>query len=137
MYPIVDAKYLESRYRWLNLYPNENPASNPFNVPKTDSIYFRIAPQLLDWAVLIMMNLLQIVNAMYTNKTAIVKLEEKIGSGLKDQFGKMAYYFSRVERIVKSLLIYSLLFFMIYVTQTIEVNLINWIFFILNNINLF
>lgn len=92
---------------------------------------------MLDWAVLIMMSLLQEVNSMYKDKKAVLALEKQIQSETKDEFKKITYYYGRIERIAKSIVIYALLGFMIYATQTIEVNIINWVFFVLNNINMF
>ena len=84
-----------------------------------------------------MMSTLQVVNEMYRNKKEVLKLEKQIHAETKDQFKRLMYYYNRVEKIAKSILIYALLVFMIYKTQVIEVNIINWIFFVLNNINLF
>lgn len=98
-------------------------------------MYFRIKPEFIDWAVLIMMNILLIVNGMYKQKAEIDTLKEKTSANLKDQYGKASYYYNRVETIIKSFLIYTLLVFMIYVHTTIETNLVNWVFFILNSIN--
>lgn len=126
---------MTGRFKWLNLYPNQNPSTNPFNITPGESMYFRIKPEFIDWAVLIMMNILLIVNGMYKQKAEIDTLKEKTSANLKDQYGKASYYYNRVETIIKSFLIYTLLVFMIYVHTTIETNLVNWVFFILNSIN--
>lgn len=137
VWPLVAQGSRESRYRWLYLYPYENPSSDPFKESKEDTLYFRIAPQPLDWAVLILMNLLQIVNQMYTNREAVLKLEGQVAAEARDRYKRAIYYYERVERIAKSLLVATLLVVMIYAAQAIEVNLINWVFFALTNINLF
>ena len=95
-------------------------------------MYFRFRPELIDWGVLILMHILMIVNTMFKQKAEIDNLREKTNANLKDQYAKASYYYNRVETIAKSLLIYTLLIFMIYVQTTIETNLINWVFYVLN-----
>jgi hypothetical protein len=126
---------MTGRYKWLNLYPNQNPPTNPFNFTPGENMYFRFRPEFIDWGVLILMHILMIVNTMFKQKAEIDNLREKTNANLKDQYAKASYYYNRVETIAKSLLIYTLLIFMIYVQTTIETNLINWVFYVLNSIN--
>jgi len=72
---------------------------------------------------------------MYRQKKEIARLEEDIKNSIKDRYEKLVYYYGRVDKIVKSIAIYSILIFMIYLHSTIEVNLINWMFFMLNLVN--
>ena len=90
---------------------------------------------MVDWTVLIMMSLLNIVNDMYKQKSEIAKLQEVAKNSIQEQYKSANYYYGRVERIVKSLIIYMILIFMIYIHQSIETNIINWCFFILNALN--
>jgi len=137
VYPLVidDQMMMQSRYKWLNLYPNSNPSTNPFNFSDGESMYFRFIPEMADWIVLVSLSLLQQVNTMYRQKEEIVKLEEFMKNSLKDENEKLIYYYGRVEKIIKSMAIYSILVFMIFIHSSIETNLINWVFFVLNLIN--
>jgi len=55
---------------------------------------------------------------------------------LKKNFAKATYYLNRVQNIVKGILIYALMVFMIGIHIRLETNLFNWVFFSLNMINL-
>lgn len=122
-------------FKWLSLVPHGNSIKDPFNNLNDKNLYFRLRPTLQDWIVLFIMAILNDINSMFKKKKQIRKLEEQCNASLKDQYGKALYYYKRVENIVKGLIIYVVLLLMIYVHTTIEINLINWVFFTLNVIN--
>lgn len=123
-----------NRYRWLNLYPPDNSATNPFNFEKGESFYFKMKPDFVDWVVLVLMSFLNAVNQMFKKKDEVNRLTKLASSSLSDQYSTAAYYYGRVEKIVTSLLIYAMIIFMIWALQTLETNLINWVFFVLNTL---
>jgi len=139
MYPLVadDQETMEGRYKWLNLYPPTNPSSDPFLFKEkgNEDMYFKISPQAIDWTVVVLLNLLSIVNDMFKQKKEIIKLTELTSLAMKDKYERAIYYYGRVERIIKSLLIFAILILMIYMQSTIEISIINWVFFVLNTIN--
>lgn len=63
-------------FRWLNLFPQSNPNSNPWMIKGVKSMYFRVAPNMTDWFVLVLMKLLYIVNKMYKDKKEVNALQE-------------------------------------------------------------
>jgi hypothetical protein len=101
---------------------------DPFDIKGEDSIYFRLKPRLFDWAILLMMSLLNSINDMYKNREEIEKLHEDTTSLLQDDYKKSLYYYNRVQNIVKGMMIWVVLGFMIGAIISIETNLINWIF---------
>jgi len=147
-YPVIldggNDKVMFNRLKWWSLIPS-NDIDDPYNMCSghkpgqmcidTD-MYFRLKPSFLDWFILIAMSLLNDLNKMYQNKKEVAQLTEQCKSNLRDQYAKATYYYGRVENIVKGLFIYVVMITMIAIHALIETNIINWIFFILNAINL-
>ena len=63
-------------FRWLNLFPQENPNSNPWLIKGELSMYFRISPNMTDWIVLILMKLLHEINMMFKDKKKVMELQD-------------------------------------------------------------
>lgn len=117
---------MRDQLKFYTIFPNNS--MDPFDIKGEDSIYFRLKPRMFDWAILLMMSLLNSINDMYKNREEIEKLHEDTTSLLQDDYKKSLYYYNRVQNIVKGMMIWVVLGFMIGAIISIETNLINWIF---------
>jgi hypothetical protein len=127
-----------NRYQWFGLIPTLNDLDDPFNFAGKTSMYWKLKPEKYDWAVLIMMSILDTVNQMFSNQREgeVDKLQEECTKSFKKNYKRLTYYMQRVQNIIKGLIIYALMVFMVFIHKDLETNIINWIFFSLNMINL-
>ena len=90
---------------------------------------------MFDWSILILMGILADANQAFTNKEQSDKLMIECVSRLRDEYKTCSYYLSRVKYLIKSIFIYLVLCFMLYLQNNVQTNLINWTFFIVNVLN--
>jgi hypothetical protein len=64
------------RFRWLNLFPQDNTNADPWNIAGKKSMYWRVLPNGTDWIVLILMKLLHEVNLMFKDKKPVAALQD-------------------------------------------------------------
>jgi hypothetical protein len=105
---------------------------DPFDIAGNDSIYFRLKPRVFDWIILIMMSFLNNINEMYTYREEMEKLQEDTMSLLQDDYKKSLYYYTRVQNVIKGLLIWVVIILMVGANSQTETNLINWVFMGMN-----
>jgi len=122
-------------YRWMDFYPQNNPKDDPWLIKGNHNMYWRVDPNIGDWIVLFFMALLDSINKMFKNKKEIILLQEFVASDFKDKYSKFSYYYKRTEKILQGFVVYSVLGINIYIHKYLQVNLINWVFWILNILN--
>ena len=86
-------------YKWSNIIPYQNPIDDPFleKLHETEnSMYFQVHPQFEDWFILVLMGLLNKVNAMFMEKEDIAKINELASNSFEEQYKKTSYYIGRV-----------------------------------------
>jgi hypothetical protein len=106
---------------------------DPFNIKEGYSLYFRIQPQVEDWINIILIRALREVNFIYTiEKKETNNLRRECEQVVKEKTGQLGYYWSRVKRIVLGIFTYAIVFLMIGMQLFQEVNIISWLFFVLN-----
>jgi hypothetical protein len=54
---------------------------------------------------------------------------------MADDFKRIAYYFARVKRIMKGVFIYGIIIAMCVIHVNMQTNILNWLFFIVNIVN--
>lgn len=96
------------------------------------SIFFRHAPDFFDWAVLLLMNLLNLINHLFQDKEEVKEMQQICDDGIKENFTKARYNAIRFKNFVQSYLIFVVLGVLLYFIGKAQVNLISWIFFVLN-----
>ena len=96
--------------------------------------YFRFAPNLSDWAVLLLMNLLNLINYLFQDKEKVQQMQQICDNGIKrdENFTKARSNAIRCKNFIQSYLIFAVIGVLIYFIGQAQVNLISWIFFILN-----
>jgi hypothetical protein len=120
---------------WFDFVPSANKFWNPYNINDNDDMYFRLSPQWIDWIILILMGLIIEFNTLFKDKEKSDKMVQEATDGMADDFKRTSYYLGRVKRIMKGVLVYSIIIAMCVVQINMQTNLLNWLFFVLNIIN--
>lgn len=133
---IIDGLY------WWNMFPfaykvEGEPLRDPFHIKEGESLYFRLAPHVSEWANVLLMKALIDVNIMYTTeKVGEYRLRQQAQHVLQEKAGKLGYYASRVSRIFFGIFNHAVIIALVGVQAIVEPSIITWVFFALNLINL-
>lgn len=119
---------MQKRFEWLSFWN----VSNPPNWKQGSSIFFRHTPNIFDWAVLLLMNLLNLINYFFRDKKEVEEMQQICFDGIREKFTQTLYNAIRLKNFVQSYLIFVLLGVLLYFIGKAQVNLISWIFFVLN-----
>jgi len=120
---------------WFDMVPHSNDLANPYKINDTTNSYFRLAPQFLDWGILITLGLIVELNTLFRDKKKSEKMVQEAKDGMSDDFQRTSYYLGRVKRILKGVFIYCIILVMCIVQVNMQTNVINWLFFIVNIVN--
>jgi hypothetical protein len=121
-------KAMQTRFKWLSFWNH----SNPPNWKPGSSIFFRHTPNIFDWAVLLLMNLLNLINYFFRDKKEVEVMQRICFEGIREKFTQTLYNAIRLKNFVQSYLIFLLLGVLLYFIGKAQVNLISWMFFVLN-----
>jgi len=119
---------MQKRFEWLSFWNKDSPP----NWKPGSSIFFRHTPNVFDWAVLLLMNLLQLINYFFRDAEEVADMEEICFEGIREKFTQTLYHAIRVKNFIQSYLILVLLAVLLYFIGEAQVNLISWVFFVLN-----
>lgn len=78
------------------------------------------------------MNLLNLINYLFQDKEKVKKMQQICDDGIKENFTKARYNAIRFKNFIQSYLIFVVLGVLLYFIGKAQVNLISWIFFVLN-----
>lgn len=121
-------KAMQQRFEWLSFWNTDNPPS----WKPGSSIFFRHTPNIFDWLVLLLMNLLNLINYFFRDKKEVEEMQKICFDGIREKFTQTLYNAIRVKNFIQSYLIFVLLGVLLYFIGEAQVNVISWIFFVLN-----
>jgi hypothetical protein len=86
--------------------------------------------------ILITLGIIVEFNVLFSDYKKAERMVHEAKQGMSDDFKRTAYYFARVKRIAEGIFIYSIIMVMCMVQINLETNILNWLFFIVNIMNL-
>jgi len=116
------------RFEWLGFYDKGHAP----DWKQGSSIFFRHKPKFFDWAVLLLMNLLNLINYLFQDKEEVAEMDRICYEGIREKYTDALYNAMRFKNFIQSNLIFVVLAVLLYFIAKAQVNLISWIFFILN-----
>ena len=120
------------KLEWLGLYSEEERPT----WKEGESIYFRHTPYPFDWIVLILMSLLNMVNAIFIDSDddtmSPSQMTNKCREDIRDTYGQVWYMYIRARNLINQYFIMLVLCISLFFIGKAQTNLINWVFFSLN-----
>jgi hypothetical protein len=128
------------------MFPNQNhDKKNLFKDPyahtneSRNSIYWRLKPHWNDWILLYALMLLRVINKLFTEKNSRYEALNLLNIAQEknnDLAPVASYYLNRFKNLFSSVAMLLLVFLMISMQTIMEIDIISWIFLILNLVNL-
>jgi len=101
---------MRNRFEWLSFWNKDSPPTWKTG----SSIFFRHTPNMFDWAVLLLMNLLNLINYFFRDAEEVAAMEEICFDGIREKFTQTLYNAIRVKNFIQSYLILVLLGVLLY-----------------------
>lgn len=123
----TDNAKLMKTLAWMNMYEPEKLK----HWDSDHSIYFRHTPYALDYAVLLLMTVLNVVNSMYRGKVA-QDLRDECHKKVRDTYLQTWLVVQSIGDLLRSFLVLTSLLGICYMLTRLSPSMFSWIFFILS-----
>lgn len=137
-----DAGIITKLYQ-LDIFPtkldNNDLAKDPYGLKPGASMYWRVLPVTSNLVLLFSVYVLRKINDMLNNEDSrldAMKLMAEADEKVRQSNQKIVYYMNRIGTWVKTFSILAVVVLMLVSHSIIETDLMSWIFFVLNFINM-
>ena len=127
----IGDKLLMEKLEWLNMYDKDK--LNQWN--DSDDVYFRFKPYPLDFLVLILASILNMINILFKDTLTAEKNSQKCYEIIRNKFSKEIFWLKNIFSVLQRILRFFIIFIVIISIRYMQTNLMNWIFFSLFVIN--
>ena len=96
------------------------------------SIYFRYAPDVEIWVLLIIFKLLNVINVLLRDRGEVVKLETKCYQSFRHTYPNIVSTYNNVKVFITNILIYVYILIMIFYMMNMSINLLSFLLVVQN-----
>ncbi len=127
----IGDKLLMEKLEWLNMYDKDK--LNQLN--DSDDVYFRFKPYPLDFLVLILASILNMINILFKDTITAEKNSQTCYEIIRNKFSKEIFWLKNIFSVLQRIFRFFIIFIVIISIRYMQTNLMNWIFFSLFVIN--
>ena len=117
---------------WLAMYETEKMPT----WKEGDSIYFRHSPYGFDLFVLLLTCMLNSINLLYSDKKRVDEMQRSCYESIRNDYSAGVHAAQRVKNFLAKIGIFVTLALMLYFVGKLQTNLLTWILFSLNVLNI-